>query len=168
MKKFILTFVIATIVCSLSLAQTEERTYNPTYRKFLVSAGYIPNSDLRAFKGMIMFNNLIKKRVGVYYSFENGIDNYSEHILGGTFGINKYAFLYAGLGLDKDHNFSDARYNDGHLRKEAGVGLTPYKSTAATIGWSRGVGFTFTVGLNFPLRDKRDKTYSVPRKSANL
>ena len=125
----------------------------------MVTAGYVPDSGFKAFKGMIMVNNIIKQRIGAYYSFENGKGDYSEHILGGTFGVNKYLFVFAGLGLGDE--LDGTRYNDGGLRKESGVGFTPYKFTAATIGWSKGVGLTFTAGINIPLWDKRDKRYTA-------
>lgn len=161
MKKITLTIIVLTIICSTSFAQKKLRTYNPTYKNIMLTAGYVPDSDFKAFKGMIMVNNIIKKRIGAYYSYENGKGSYSENILGATFGINTYLFVYAGLGLEKKTDYDDARYSDGGLRKEAGVGFTPYKFTTATIGWSKGVGFTFTAGINIPLWDKRDKRYTA-------
>ena len=163
MKKIVFFIIICTFFVSNSFAQRTEWAYRPTFKHIFVSGGIVPDSDFEAFKGMIMVNNIVKKRLGAYYSYENGKHNYREHILGGTFGINQYAFVYAGLGIDRNQDYDDARYGQGDLRKEAGVGFTPYKFTAATIGWSRGVGMTFTVGFNIPIKDQRNKRYTVPR-----
>ncbi len=162
MKKIVFSSIICILIFSSSFAQRTERVYHPTYRHLFVSGGIVPKSEYQGFKGMIMVNNIIKQRLGLYYSLENGKNDYSEHILGGTFGINQFAFVYAGLGIAEDYD--GTRYHDGSgIRKEAGVGLTPYKFTAATIGWSREVGVTFTIGLNFTLKDQRNKRYTVPR-----
>ncbi len=161
MKKTTLIFVIVTLICSISIAQPKERTYNPTYKNLAITGGIVPDSEFEAFKGMIMVNNIIKKRIGFYYSYESGKNDYSQSILGATFGINTYAFVYAGLGLGE--SYKGSRYSDGGIRKEAAVGFTPYKFTTATIGWSRGVGMTYSIGINFPLWDKRMKTYKATR-----
>lgn len=161
MKKTIFTLLIAAFICSISFAQPKERTYNPTYKNLAITGGIVPDSEFEAFKGMIMVNNIIKKRVGFYYSYESGKDDYSQSILGATFGINTFAFVFAGLGLGD--GYKGSRYDDGGIRKEAGVGFTPYKFTTATIGWSRNVGMTYTIGINIPLWDKRMKTYKAIR-----
>ncbi|MGQ8337532.1 hypothetical protein ACUNWD_13355 [Sunxiuqinia sp. A32] len=160
MKKIIQSLLIVTILIagvsgSKSFAQKSKTQSNKPYRHILLSVGYAPDKEFKALKGNIMLNNLLLKRFGVYTSFEGGIDDYSQSILGATFGINKYLFLYGGIDLADNEKLSDIEVGKGSTRKEAGIGITPYKFTAATLGWSKGVGFTFTVGINIPLFDKR-------------
>jgi hypothetical protein len=105
-------------------------------------------------------NNLIKERVGFYYSLEyrGGIQFqedqtsfYFRDLLGGTVRINESFSVYGGVGMFRKGLLFGDRV-DGRLRKEVGINyqLIKYKINI-DIGYSVWVGPTANFGYIIPL-----------------
>ena len=116
-----------------------------------ITIGYIPKSTSNALKASFSANNILLERVGAYASLEIGLDSdYFASILGVTATINKYVYLWSGIGLFPKHEkFNDMTWNS--FRKEAGIGFTPYKMTVIRIGYSVGIGPTISAGIKIPI-----------------
>lgn len=108
----------------------------------------------------IAANNVIKERIGFYYSLEyrGGIQfqedqttYYFRDLLGGTVRLNESFSLYAGVGMFRKGLLFGEREN-GRLRKEIGMNyqLIKYKFNI-DIGYSVWVGPTANFGYIIPL-----------------
>lgn len=124
--------------------------------------GYVfqHREDFGAPRISLAANNLIKERVGFYYSLEyrGGIqfqedqtNFYFRDLLGGTIRINESFSVYAGVGMFRKGWLLGNRV-DGRLRKEIGMNyqLAKYKFNI-DIGYSYWVGPTANFGYIIPL-----------------
>jgi len=104
-------------------------------------------------------NNVIKERVGFYYTLEyrGGIqfieDNttyYFRDLLGTHIAINENFGVNLGVGMFRKGLLG--KREDGRLRKELGISyqLSEYP-VVVQIGYSTWVGPTFNVGYSIPL-----------------
>ena len=116
-----------------------------------ITFGYVPKSTANALKGSFSINNFVLKRIGFYSSIEKGLSSdYFANTFGITASANKYIYLWG--GLDIATMFSLISNKDvSSSRKEIGIGINPYKISVIRLGWSKGVGPTFSAGIQIPL-----------------
>lgn len=121
---------------------------------FDFTLGYVPKLSINALKYSMSANNIILKRVGAYVSLEKGLNSdYFSSTLGATVTIHKYVYLWAGIGsFAKSELFDHIVWNS--VRKEMGIGFTPYKWVVVRIGWSKEVGSTATAGIKIPIKSR--------------
>ena len=145
--------VIAILFASFSLnAQDAEKTVYEYLPYLDVSIGYVPNTDYNAGKASVSLNNFVLKRLGVYTSIEKGLDSdLFTHIIGGTVTVYKSVYLFAGADvITKRGMISNKSIIDG-VRKELGIGFSPFKISLVRVGYSTSTGPTFAVGWKFGL-----------------
>ena len=124
--------------------------------------GYVfqHREDFGAPRVSVAVNNLIKDRVGFYYTVEyrGGIQfqedqtsYYFRDLLGGTIRINESFSVYSGVGMFRKGWLLGDREN-GRLRKEIGINyqLQKYKVNI-DIGYSSWVGPTANIGYIIPI-----------------
>lgn len=99
-------------------------------------------------------NLLLYKRLGFYFSVEEGVNGYNlfSNIWGATYTINDYAYLFGGVGVFTNSGVFNSKFM--HVRKEIGIGITPYKWIVGRVGWSIAIGPTFSVGIRVPLNNR--------------
>lgn len=133
-------------------AGNKENNNNPVafYRNIEISGGYLPKSGNEGLKANIGANNILLKRMGVYTSLEYSLDtrNYS-HTVGGTITIFKFLYAWGGLDLFTTKGMIESGFKG--TRKEAGIGLTPYKFLVFRFGWSNSVGPSLAAGVRIKI-----------------
>ncbi len=148
MKKLIVIIGLL-IIAGQVTAQSEGFFKADENNPLLITVGYVPKASYNAIKGTVSFNSFLFKRVGLYTSLEKGLDNdYMSNIIGGTFSINKYAYLFAGADIFTKYGLLE---NGLDCRKEFGIGLIPFSGFIFKTGWSKAVGITLEAGLRIPL-----------------
>jgi len=125
--------------------------------------GYVfqHREDFGAPRLSLAANNLIKERVGFYYSLEyrGGIqfqedqtNFYFRDLLGGTVRVNESFSFYAGVGMFRKGWLLGNREN-GRLRKEIGINYQLVKyNFNIDIGYSYWVGPTANFGYIIALQ----------------
>lgn len=103
-----------------------------------------------SFKANISVNNIVLHRLGLYSSIEANPNDYTN-IYGITATINSWAYLFGGIDLFTKHGVLTRNRDLHEGRKEAGVGLTPYKWIVIRVGYSVAVGPTLSAGVKIPL-----------------
>ena len=142
MKNILLLLVIVFLASVTSFGQS-----NKLEKTVDITAGYIPNTDVNAFKGGVSVNNIMINRFGLYTSFEKGFDDdYFSNIIGVTGSVTNYLYIFAGVDV---YSKSGLVSNDSFQRKEMGIGVLPFNWAAVRIGYSFSVGPTIAVGFRF-------------------
>lgn len=112
------------------------------------AAGYTP--DLNALRFSAMAGNLVLNRAGAYIAFEKGLDTrHFTNIFGVILTVNKYIYLWGGVDL---YTRRGVVHSWRGARKEAGVGLILWNDLLVNTGWSKTVGFSFSLGWKLPIR----------------
>ncbi len=128
---------------------TEKRDTIPP--SMVASIGFVPCCRYNSLKVGGSFNNLFFKKLGVYTSFEKGINSgYFSHIYGITWTIHKNAYLWTGIDFYTRYGLFTHSKSCG-IRKEIGIGIIPIKNFVINTGWSYDVGVSLEVGLRLPL-----------------
>lgn len=111
------------------------------------SAGYVPSNN--ALRLSVVTGNLLLNRAGGYVTLEKGLDSgYFSNIYGLTFTATRYIYLWGGFDLFTNRGIFHSLKGS---RKEIGVGVMPWKDLTIGTGWSKSVGFTFSLGWKLPL-----------------
>jgi hypothetical protein len=132
------------------------KTWEPS-RNLEFTMGFIPRTTVNALKLSASVNNILLERVGVYTSLEKGMNSdYFSNIYGITVSAGKYIQLWSGVGwFAKSELFKRIEWRK--VRKEIGVGITPYKMTVINLGWSYDVGPTIAIGIKIPVNPKSNR-----------
>lgn len=161
MKKTILIIVLGLFISvnimgqTMDVSKTAEDTVvvetSELHPNLDITIGYASRTEINAIKTSVSANNILLKRVGIYVSLEKGLDSdYFSNTYGITTTVNKYIYLWAGMGwISKNEIFNHFAWS--MIRKEFGIGITPYKSTVLRLGWSIGVGPTISAGIKIPI-----------------
>ena len=154
-------FLFAFIITGLNLFAQDYLPYsarnaakngqnNQLYRNLEISAGYVPGSSDDRLKANLGINNLLVHRIGAYTSFEYGLQNNQFiNITGGTISVQRFVYVWGGMDLFSKNGLMQSGFKGS--RKEAGIGITPYKFMVARAGWSTSVGFSLAVGIRIPI-----------------
>lgn len=119
-------------------------------RNLEITAGYLPKQGNEGLKTSLTANNVLIKRVGFYTSFEYALDEQKiSNTCGGTLSLFKYIYVWGGIDVFTKNGLLQSGF-DG-TRKEAGIGITPYKFIALRFGYSNSVGPSFAAGIRIPL-----------------
>ena len=168
MMRFLLTFLCVFFVFIQSQAQIDTTvvTSNLQDKQFdevkdeqsrlssiTVSAGYVPKPKYNALKMSFSLDDVFLKRVGIYTSFEKGLDSdYFSNIYGLTYMVRKKIYLWGGIDLFTRYGlFEHLDCDIECIRKEFGVIFTPLKNIVIKGGWSFELGATVEIGLNLPI-----------------
>ena len=120
---------------------------NPEWRdaNVDVTVGYIPKSSIQGLKSNLSLNNILFHRLGVYTSFEYSLksDDFNN-IVGGTFTANEYIYFFGGIDFFTKNGFIQTKSTG--VRKELGIGITPYKKLVVQVGGSLSVGLSISAG----------------------
>ncbi|WP_167618021.1 hypothetical protein [Maribellus sediminis] len=120
------------------------------FRNIEATIGYLPQKNQEGIKTSIGISNILFKRVGFYTSFEFQTDDSSfTNIVGGQISIHKLFYLWGGMDLFTDKGLIQSGFEGS--RKEAGIGITPYKFLVFRFGYSNSVGPSLAAGVRFPL-----------------
>jgi len=169
MKKFLAILVIGLFIAGISkgqvlpdksvlkLSENSIQTIDTlVYRPNMdIDLGWAPKEDFNAFKFDLSFNRILFKYVGVYTSFEKGLDSdYFSNILGLNISIHRYFYIFGGMDFFTDkYGILSHKGFDG-TRKEIGIGLYPYKNWVIRFGSSFDVATTLTIGYCIPFKNK--------------
>jgi len=122
---------------------------NEFYRNIEITAGYLPKAGNEGLKTNMAVNNLLFHRIGFYSSLEYSVEGKDfSNTFGGTITIIKYVYVWGGMDVFTKNGLFQSGFNG--IRKEAGVGITPYKFLVMRIGWSSSVGPSVAAGVYFP------------------
>ena len=160
MKSTIWLILIGILLSVNVLAQNENLPFSQQNQKKKVSdwrslnldltVGYIPKEANRGVKTSAILNNILFHRLGVYTSLEYGLNsNELMNTVGGTITVHKYIYLWGGVDLFTDNGLISKKSLE--IRKEIGIGITPYKRWVLQVGGSLGVGLTISAGYRIPL-----------------
>ena len=119
-------------------------------RNIELTAGYLFKSGNEGLKAGLGVNNLVFHRIGFYTSLEYALDgkNFSNTV-GGTVSIFKYAYVWGGMDFFTKKGLFQSGFEG--IRKEAGVGITPYKFLVFRVGWSSSVGPSVAAGVRIQI-----------------
>ncbi len=135
-----------------SIQTIDTLVYRPTID---LSIGWAPNPDYNNIKFSASLNRIFFRHAGIYTSVEQGIkSDYFTHILGLTWSVHRYFYFFGGVDLFTSGNGLIPNGWNGVVRKEAGVGLYPYKNWVVRFGSSFDVATTLTIGYSFPIKKK--------------
>jgi hypothetical protein len=130
-----------------------------------ITAGAAFNQEYNALKFDLIAHNVVFKVVGFYTSFEIGMNsNYFSNIIGLNVSFAHIGYLFAGMDLFSQYGMINYYSNDGPgVRKELGVGFTPYKDLVIQAGFSLNVSLTLTVGYRIPFSKMKSKKRKYKR-----
>ena len=128
-----------------SAGKTENKGNNLLYRNLEITGGYIPKSDNERLKSSIAVNNLLFHRLGAYTSFEYDLtDKKVINTCGATITLHRFVYLWGRADVFSKNGVIQSGIKGP--RKEAGVGITPYKFLVMRVGWSNSVGVSIAAG----------------------
>jgi|GEM_PF-1402217 len=117
-------------------------------RNIELTAGYLFKSGNEGLKAGVGLNNLVFRRIGFYTSLEYAMDGQNmSNTVGGSVSIFKYAYVWGGMDLFTKKGLFQSGFEG--IRKETGVGITPYKFLVFRVGWSSSVGPSVAAGIHF-------------------
>ncbi len=149
------TVVILLLLVEKGAIAQDHLPFTPEAKKITVShepwlapaIGYVPS--VSALRLSIISGNILLNRVGGYATIEKGLNSdYFTNIYGVTLSLSKNLYLWGGVDLFTSRGILHSSHG---ARKEAGIGIFPWKRLAVNAGWSKSVGFTVSVGWKIPV-----------------
>ena len=118
-------------------------------RNVEITIGYLPKTSHEGLKGTLAVNNLILNRIGFYTSFESTFEKGDfTNIIGGQVSVFKFIYIWGGMDAFTKNGLFQSGFEGS--RKEAGIGITPYKFLVFRLGYSNSVGPSIAAGIRIP------------------
>ena len=150
MKRIIIIVIaiLAFLDCkSQELSNSKYFNSNDLDRNVELAAGMMFKKAYCGLKFEASLNNIVYERWGFYTSMETCFSGRVFNICGATVSANEWFYFFGGVDVFTKNGLIQSGFRG--IRKEMGIGITPYKWAVARFGWSFSIGPTATIGVRF-------------------